>query len=158
MRISSKSRYAITTMLELVVNKTGNAVKLADISEKQGISLSYLEQLFAALRGNGLVKGRRGPGGGYMLGRSAAEISVVDIICAVDEWVEYSHQKLTNPTSTLSLQTSTRSLWDDLSLQIYDFLASISLQDLVDGKRSIASVTQLEPAAEQVPTYTDKAA
>jgi len=93
MRLSTKGRYAVTAMLDLALNGTDGPVTLADISENQGISLSYLEQLFAALRNRGLVRGVRGPGGGYYLGRESDEISIADIICAVDEWVEFTRCK-----------------------------------------------------------------
>jgi len=131
MRLSSKSRYAITAMLDLTLNGTHGPVALADISEKQSVSLSYLEQLFAALRAKGLVRGIRGPGGGYHLGRSANQISVADIICAVDEWVEYTRSH-SEHKSVLVPECSTRSLWDDLSGQIFDFVEGITLQELVD--------------------------
>jgi Rrf2 family iron-sulfur cluster assembly transcriptional regulator len=130
MRLSTKSRYAVTAMLDLALNGTGGPVTLADISENQGVSLSYLEQLFASLRAKGLVRGVRGPGGGYYLGRDAGEISIADIICAVDEWVEYTRGKGKTNTSEL-YHASTRSLWDDLSQQIFDFVAGITLDDLV---------------------------
>ena len=130
MRLSTKSRYAVTAMLDLTLNGTRGPVTLADISENQSISLSYLEQLFAALRAKGLVRGVRGPGGGYYLGRDAAEITVADVICAVDEWVEYSRAKAQQqPAET---QCTTRSLWEDLSQQIYSFVDNITLAELVD--------------------------
>jgi Rrf2 family iron-sulfur cluster assembly transcriptional regulator len=119
-------------MLDLALNGTDGPVTLADISENQGISLSYLEQLFAALRGKGLVRGVRGPGGGYYLGRASDEISIADVICAVDEWVEYTR---CNPKATVSLDSQrdmTHGLWDDLSQQIFVFLADITLADLVE--------------------------
>ena len=87
MRLSTKSRYAITAMLDLALNGTKGPVTLAEISENQNISLSYLEQLFASLRAKGLVRGVRGPGGGYFLARDAGKISIADVFCAVDEWV-----------------------------------------------------------------------
>lgn len=131
MRLSTKGRYAVTAMLDLALNGTDGPVTLADISENQGISLSYLEQLFAALRGRGLVRGVRGPGGGYYLGRAADEISIADVICAVDEWVEFTR---CNPKSNAldSQRGMTHSLWEDLSQQIYIFLTDISLADLVE--------------------------
>jgi len=132
MRLSTKSRYAVTAMLDLALNGSRGPLTLADISENQNISLSYLEQLFAALRAKQLVRGVRGPGGGYYLGRDAADISVSDVICAVDDWVEYTHQHPQNTTARLP-QCTTRSLWDDLSQQIFDFLDNISLHDLVDA-------------------------
>jgi Rrf2 family iron-sulfur cluster assembly transcriptional regulator len=117
-------------MLDLALNGTDGPVTLADISENQGISLSYHEQLFAALRNKGLVRGVRGPGGGYYLGRESAEISIADIICAVDEWVEYTRCKA-KPVSFDTQRGMTHALWDDLSQQIFDFLGDISLADLV---------------------------
>ncbi len=130
MRLSTKGRYAVTAMLDLALNGTEGPVTLADISENQGISLSYLEQLFAALRGKGLVRGVRGPGGGYYLGRPADEISIADVICAVDEWVEFTRCN-PRPSSADTQRGMTHSLWDDLSQQIYDFLTKITLADLV---------------------------
>ena len=130
MRLSTKGRYAVTAMLDLALNGTDGPVTLADISENQGISLSYLEQLFAALRSKSLVRGVRGPGGGYYLGREADEISIADIICAVDEWVEFTRCKGKGNCQD-GQRCLTHSLWDDLSQQIFMFLTDISLADLV---------------------------
>lgn len=148
MRLSTKSRYAVTAMLDLALNGSKGPVTLADISENQSISLSYLEQLFASLRSKGLVRGVRGPGGGYYLGRDAGEISIADIICAVDEWVEYTRSKAQAPQIE-GLQCTTRGLWEDLSQQIFDFLADITLQELVQrGETRIAAIAQAaRPAA-----------
>jgi Rrf2 family iron-sulfur cluster assembly transcriptional regulator len=130
MRLSTKGRYAVTAMLDLTLNGTDGPVTLADISENQGISLSYLEQLFSSLRRKNLVRGVRGPGGGYYLGRAADEISIADIICAVDEWVEFTRCK--GKQNCLDGQRCmTHSLWDDLSQQIFIFLTDITLDDLV---------------------------
>jgi Rrf2 family iron-sulfur cluster assembly transcriptional regulator len=118
-------------MLDLALNGTEGPVTLADISENQGISLSYLEQLFAALRGKGLVRGVRGPGGGYYLGRDADEISIADIICAVDEWVEFTRCKGKENCQD-GQRCLTHSLWDDLSRQIFVFLSDITLAELVE--------------------------
>ncbi|MCU7892580.1 MAG: Rrf2 family transcriptional regulator [Candidatus Thiodiazotropha sp. (ex Ustalcina ferruginea)] len=130
MRLSTKGRYAVTAMLDLALNGKNGPVTLAEISENQGISLSYLEQLFAALRNKELVRGVRGPGGGYYLGKSADEISIANIICAVDEWVEFTRcggrQNCSGGARCL-----THTLWDDLSSEIFNFLANISLGDLV---------------------------
>ncbi len=130
MRLSTKGRYAVTAMLDLALHGGDKAVTLAEISETQGISLSYLEQLFAGLRGKKLVKGVRGPGGGYYLGQPAKDISIADIICAVDEWVEF-----TRCSGNRNCQDGevclTHNLWDELSREIYDFLADISLEELV---------------------------
>jgi Rrf2 family iron-sulfur cluster assembly transcriptional regulator len=130
MRLSTKGRYAVTAMLDLALNGTDGPVTLAAISDNQGISLSYLEQLFAALRSKGLVRGVRGPGGGYYLGREADEISVADIICAVDEWVEFTRCK-GRQNCHGGQRCLTHTLWDDLSQQIFVFLTDITLHDLV---------------------------
>ncbi|HIP52845.1 MAG TPA: Rrf2 family transcriptional regulator [Chromatiales bacterium] len=131
MRLSTKGRYAVTAMLDLALNEGKGAVTLADISVNQGISLSYLEQLFAALRNKELVRGVRGPGGGYYLTRSADEITVADIICAVDEWVEFTRcggrENCHGGNRCL-----THSLWDELSEEIFNFLKGITLADLVE--------------------------
>lgn len=135
MRLSTKGRYAVTAMLDLALNGDDNPVTLADISNNQGISLSYLEQLFAALRSQGLVKGVRGPGGGYYLGKPAADISIANIICAVDEWVEFTRCQGKKDCQS-GQRCLTHSLWDDLSKQIFNFLTDISLQELVErGQR-----------------------
>jgi len=105
-------------------------VTLADISVSQGISLSYLEQLFAALRGKQLVRGVRGPGGGYYLGKSSEDISIADIICAVDEWVEFTRCG-GRENCREGKRCLTHSLWDRLSDEIFNFLNDISLADLV---------------------------
>jgi Rrf2 family iron-sulfur cluster assembly transcriptional regulator len=143
-------------MLDLALNGSQGPVTLADISENQSISLSYLEQLFAALRAKGLVRGVRGPGGGYYLGRDASEISVADIICAVDEWVEYTRSKAQQPPQ--EVQCTTRGLWDDLSQQIFDFVADISLRDLVErGEQRVAAARPAE-ARSAVVGLKDRAA
>jgi len=131
MRLSTKSRYAITAMLDLALNGKAGPVTLADISENQNISLSYLEQLFASLRAKKLVRGVRGPGGGYFLGRDAGSISVADIVCAVDEWVEYTRSPAYLSKTAEASHSSTRGLWEDFSGQLFDFLEGITLASLV---------------------------
>ena len=130
MRLSTKGRYAVTAMLDLALHSNDGPVTLADISANQGISLSYLEQLFAALRSKQLVRGVRGPGGGYFLARDTSAISIADIICAVDEWVEFTRcsgrENCRNGDRCL-----THDLWNDLSQEIFDFLAKITLAELV---------------------------
>ena len=130
MRLSTKGRYAVTAMLDLALNSGKGPVTLADISVNQGISLSYLEQLFASLRGKQLVRGVRGPGGGYYLGKPSDEIFIADIICAVDEWVEFTlcggRENCRDGKRCL-----THTLWDQLSDEIFSFLNGISLADLV---------------------------
>jgi Rrf2 family iron-sulfur cluster assembly transcriptional regulator len=131
-------------LLVLALNGKNGPVTLADISENQGISLSYLEQLFAALRSKELVRGVRGPGGGYYLGKSADEISIANIICAVDEWVEFTRcggrQNCSGGARCL-----THTLWDDLSSEIFNFLAGISLGDLVRRNLNKSEEEEKEP-------------
>lgn len=130
MKLTSKGRYAVTAMLDVAIHSISGPVSLADISERQGISLSYLEQLFAKLRKNGLVASVRGPGGGYHLGLDANEISVGDVVGAVNETVD-----ATKCQGKANCQGGTRclthSLWGDLSRQLSDFLNGISLADLM---------------------------
>jgi Rrf2 family iron-sulfur cluster assembly transcriptional regulator len=131
MRISTKGRYSVTAMLDLAIHDKVGPVTLADISQCQGISLSYLEQLFAKLRKAGLVKGVRGPGGGYRLARSAAEISIAEIICSVDENVD-----ITNCSGQGDCMDGekclTHDLWTNLSHKLYDFLSGITLAQFVE--------------------------
>lgn len=146
MRLSTKGRYAVTAMLDLAINGQEGPVTLAEISENQGISLSYLEQLFAALRGKKLVRGVRGPGGGYYLGRAADEISIANIICAVDEWVEFTRCR-GKENCHGGQRCLTHSLWNDLSERIYNFLEEITLADLIEnGEMKEAARQQQIPA------------
>lgn len=131
MRLTTKGRYAVTAMLDLAFHHQADPVKLADIAQRQGISLSYLEQLFAQLRKRGLVESARGPGGGYRLSRAAREISVADVISAVDEKVD-----ATRCGGKLNCQGDerclTHDLWSDLGDRIYQFLSGVSLGELVE--------------------------
>jgi len=157
MRLSTKGRYAVTAMLDLALNGTDGPVTLADISENQGISLSYLEQLFAALRGKGLVRGVRGPGGGYYLGRESDEISIADIICAVDEWVEFTRCKGKENCQD-GQRCLTHSLWDDLSRQIFVFLSDITLAELVERGKDREEERQKAKARKLEVTMNNQAA
>lgn len=147
MRLTTKGRYAVTAMLDLALHATENPVPLADISQRQGISLSYLEQLFSRLRRQGLVGSARGPGGGYRLARPAAEIAVVDVINAIDENVN-----VTRCGGRGDCQDGepclTHDLWCDLSDQIHDFLASIDLQQLVE-RRWVKEVARRQDSREE---------
>jgi len=131
MKLTSKGRYAVTAMLDVALHASVGPVPLADISERQEISLSYLEQLFARLRKHGLVTSVRGPGGGYLLGREANSISVGDVISAVDESVDATRCHGSNGGCQSGLRCLTHSLWSDLSIRIEDFLNSITLAELV---------------------------
>jgi len=152
MRLSTKGRYAVTAMLDLALHKGESPVTLADISVNQGISLSYLEQLFAALRSKQLVRGIRGPGGGYYLAKPSEEISIADIICAVDEWVEFTRCGGRENCHD-GKRCLTHSLWNELSDEIFNFLSDITLAELVargdkDGlRRNCTAPTTGEPKA-----------
>ena len=130
MRLTTKGRYAVTAMLDLAINYDKGTITLADISKRQGISLSYLEQLFSKLRRNGLVDSARGPGGGYRLSRVASEICVADVITAVDEKVDVRKCEGKGNCKGDS-PCLTHDLWCDLSDQIYGFLQGIDLGQLV---------------------------
>lgn len=130
MKLSTKGRYAVTAMLDLTLHQDGGPVILADISQDQGISLSYLEQLFARLRRARLVRGVRGPGGGYRLARPARAITVADIIVAVDDNVEATEGRIEGKANWE--RCLTHDLWSELSAQIYDFLDEITLAELAD--------------------------
>jgi len=131
MRLTTKGRYAVTAMLDLALHYDNGPITLADISRRQSISLSYLEQLFSRLRRRGLVESVRGPGGGYRLSRAAEQISVVSVITAVDEEVDATRcGGLGNCQD--SQPCLTHELWCDLSQQIHDFLAGINLAQLVE--------------------------
>lgn len=130
MRLTSKGRYAVTAMLDVALHANAGPVPLADISVRQGISLSYLEQLFARLRKQGLVQSVRGPGGGYQLGREASLISVSAVISAVDESVDATRCQGKSDCQG-GVKCLTHSLWTDLSTRIEDFLTNITLGELV---------------------------
>lgn len=133
MKLTSKGRYAVTAMLDIALHSGLGPVSLADISERQQISLSYLEQLFARLRKHGLVSSVRGPGGGYVLSRSMDQIAISSIVKAVDETVHatkcYGHDGCQGGVRCL-----THTLWNDLSERIDEFLTSITLNELVNNK------------------------
>ena len=130
MRLTTKGRYAVTAMLDLALHHDQGPIRLAGISDRQGISLSYLEQLFAQLRRQELVKSVRGPGGGYHLGRQASTISVAEVIAAVKEDTDTT--RCGGAGDCHEGETClTHHLWMDLSDQVREFLESISLGDLV---------------------------
>jgi Rrf2 family iron-sulfur cluster assembly transcriptional regulator len=129
MRLSTKGRYAVTAMMDLAIHEPGGPVTLADISHCQSISLSYLEQLFSKLRKGNLVRGVRGPGGGYRLAKPAGEITIASIIAAVDEKVDATCGGDSNCGEEDSCLT--HELWCGLSKRIYGFLDSISLEEFL---------------------------
>jgi Rrf2 family transcriptional regulator, iron-sulfur cluster assembly transcription factor len=145
MRLTTKGRYAVTAMLDLALHYEEGSITLADISRRQGISLSYLEQLFARLRKKGLVDSARGPGGGYRLSREADKISVSDVINAIDEGVDATRCK-GKKNCQGEQRCLTHELWEDLSRQISDFLAHITLGELVQ-RRDIQEVSARQDSA-----------
>ncbi len=127
MRLTTRGRYAVTAMLDLALHYEQGPVSLTEIAERQGISHSYLEQLLAILRRNGLVDALRGPGGGYKLGRPANAISVADVIDAVNETVDATRcGGLRNCQD--EHRCLTHDLWEELSNQVRDFLGNVSLE------------------------------
>ncbi|BFM51183.1 Fe-S cluster assembly transcriptional regulator IscR [Marinomonas sp. THO17] len=145
MRLTTKGRYAVTAMLDLALHSTHGPVSLSDISERQGISLSYLEQLFSKLRKQSLVISVRGPGGGYRLSRANQDIYVAQIVDAVNESVDATGCKGSSDCQS-GHTCLTHHLWCDLSDQIHDFLSQISLEQLVRRKdvRQVAERQDLE--------------
>src|SRR5262245_26337189 len=136
MRLSTKGRYAVMAMVDLAKHSRGQPVSLAEIAERQEISLSYLEQLFARLRKGGLVNSMRGPGGGYRLAHSAAETRISDIILAVDEPIRATRCTPGAPIGCRGNRTrcSTHDLWEELGNQIHLFLSSVSLEDVCEHR------------------------
>jgi Rrf2 family iron-sulfur cluster assembly transcriptional regulator len=133
MRLSTKSRYAVTSLLDLVMHSGQGPVSLADISQRQGISLSYLEQLFAKMRRNKLVTSTRGPGGGYSLGAEPANVCIADVISAVDEEMRVTNKDVLEGAANFE-PCLTEQLWEELSEQIQDYLTTISLADMMENE------------------------
>jgi Rrf2 family iron-sulfur cluster assembly transcriptional regulator len=160
MRLTTKGRFAVTAMIDLGLRSTNGPVALAAISQRQQISLSYLEQLFGKLRRHELVESTRGPGGGYSLGRDAAQITVADIILAVDEPLDATGcAGKENCMGDDNGKCMTHDLWAALNAKMIDFLSSVTLRKLVDEqiakgvsvaeqppmKRAISSVPVVKP-------------
>ena len=139
MRLTTKGRFAVTAMIDLALRAHSGPVTLAAISERQNISLSYLEQLFGKLRRHELVDSVRGPGGGYTLARHARNISVASIIFAVDEPLDATScggkENCNIGRNGRSGKCMTHDLWATLSRKMVEYLDSVSLQDLVDQQR-----------------------
>lgn len=131
MRLSTKGRYAVTAMLDLAIHHAQGPVTLADISESQGISLSYLEQLFARLRKHGLVEGLRGPGGGYRLSRHPRDISVAEVITAIGEGIDVTQCEGREDCQE-GERCLTHVLWTRLGKEIYEFLNGITLASFLE--------------------------
>ena len=145
MRLTTKGRFAVTAMIDLALRSHSGPVALAAISQRQQISLSYLEQLFGKLRRHELVESTRGPGGGYSLGRKAEDITVADIIVAVDEALDATGcGGKENCMGEDSGKCMTHELWTNLNNKMIEYLDSISLQKLVDDQ--IAKGVSVEEA------------
>lgn len=136
MKLSTKGRYAVMALVDLAANSDGTPVTLADIAERQEISLSYLEQLFAKLRRAGIVTSVRGPGGGYLLANPAERTRIADIILAVDEPIRATRCTPGQPFGCRGNKSRcmTHDLWEELGQQIYLYLSSVSVADVVAGR------------------------
>ena len=134
MRLTTKGRFAVTAMVDLAMNLDEQPVTLASISERQKISLSYLEQLFGKLRRSELVESVRGPGGGYRLARDMARISVADIIVAVDEILD-STQCGGKENCRDENKCITHNLWANLNQHVFNYLGAVTLKHLVDEQK-----------------------
>ena len=140
MQPSTKGRFAVNAMIDLALRDPAGPVALVSIAKRQGISLSYLEQLFSRLRRLGLVESTRGPGGGYRLGRTADTISVADIVLGVDEPLEEQADELRS-------MGMSRALWQRLNASLLEQMATISLRSLVDEQVAAgATVATATPA------------
>jgi Rrf2 family transcriptional regulator, iron-sulfur cluster assembly transcription factor len=157
MKLSTKGRYAVMAMVDLACHYRGAPISLADIAQRQEISLSYLEQLFARLRRGGLVRSVRGPGGGYLPARPLDDTRISDIILAVDEPIRATRCK---PNAGAGCQSDksrclTHDLWEELTHQIHLFLSSVSLSDVVNrrvlGKSQLGQPLETDGATPPAP-------
>jgi len=137
MRLTTKGRFAVTAMIDLALNNGSGPVTLADISERQKISLSYLEQLFGKLRRRALVSSVRGPGGGYNLANPTDQVSVADIIVAVDEPIDAT-QCGGKENCKDDKKCITHDLWTDLNKHLFEYLQAVKLSELVAKQRNKA--------------------
>jgi len=145
MRLTTKGRFAVTAMIDLALRQNNGPVTLAAISQRQQISLSYLEQLFGKLRRHELVESTRGPGGGYTLGRRASEITVADIIVSVDEPLDATSCGGKENCNGDGGRCMTHELWSSLNKRMVDFLDSVTLQKLVDDQLAKGLVIESSP-------------
>ena len=149
MRLTTKGRFAVTAMVDLALRQKGGPVTLSAISERQHISLSYLEQLFGKLRRHKLVSSVRGPGGGYNLAQPTNGMSVADIILAVDEPLDATQCGGKENCVDGEKRCMTHDLWATLNTKMFEYLSSVTLQDLVDHQRGEKTnvLKDLRPAA-----------
>ena len=151
MRLTTKGRFAVTAMLDLALNEVDRPVTLAGISERQDISLSYLEQLFSRLRRGGLVKSVRGPGGGYRIAKDLQAISVSDIITAVDEQIDATQCGGQENCRGDEHRCMTHDLWTSLNGKILEYLSGVSLAELVASQRDAKKIVIPEPKRRERP-------
>ena len=149
MRLTTKGRFAVTAMIDLALRQSNGPVTLAAISQRQHISLSYLEQLFGKLRRHELVESTRGPCGGYPLGRKASDITVADIIVSVDEPIDATQCGGKENCLGEGSRCMTHELWAALNSKMVDFLDSISLQKLVDEQLAKGVVVENTPSVKR---------
>ncbi len=152
MRLTTKGRFAVTAMIDLAMNNGKSPVTLSEISERQKISLSYLEQLFGKLRRQELVSSVRGPGGGYNLAKPTEQVSVADIITAVDEPIDAT-QCGGKENCKDDHKCITHDLWTDLNRHIFDYLRAVTLSELVSKqlkKSSDVAVMQMHDNRQRV--------
>jgi Rrf2 family iron-sulfur cluster assembly transcriptional regulator len=149
MRLTTKGRFAVTAMIDLALRQSNGPVTLAAISQRQQISLSYLEQLFGKLRRHELVESTRGPGGGYTLARKAADITVADIILSVDEPIDATQCGGKENCLGDAGRCMTHELWASLNTRMVEFLDSVTLQKLVDDQLAKGMTIEDKPAAKR---------
>lgn len=140
MRLTTRGQYAVSAMVDLAKHQSKGPVTLATISERQFISLSYLEQIFRRLRENGLVRSVRGPGGGYLLNRGAGDISVADVIRAVDEPIRTTVCLDAMPGCRNGSRCATHNLWISLRQHIFRFLDVVTLEDVCQGRIGLSDI------------------
>ena len=141
MRLTTKGRFAVTAMIDLALHHGSGPVTLAEISGRQKISLSYLEQLFGKLRRHSLVESVRGPGGGYVLAKDMGKVTVTDIILAVDEPIDAT-QCGGKENCHDDQKCLTHDLWAALNARIFDYLGGVTLRQLVDSQREKETARQ----------------
>jgi Rrf2 family iron-sulfur cluster assembly transcriptional regulator len=149
MRLTTKGRFAVTAMIDLGLRQSSGPVTLAAISQRQQISLSYLEQLFGKLRRHELVESTRGPGGGYTLARKASDITVADIITSVDEPIDATQCGGKENCLGEGNRCMTHDLWASLNLRMVEFLDSVSLQKLVDDQLAKGVLVESKPSVKR---------
>lgn len=155
MDLNTKARYAVLAMADLAKESATAAVPLPAIAERQSLPLSYLEQIFVALRRAGVVESARGRAGGYRLARSAAGISVADVMRAVDEDTEFTRCSVTDPRCSRDRPCLTHGLWDALTQSTSAFVASVSLEDILQGRFPAASISLNSAAPASSRVYLD---